>query len=301
MRSRWFASFTLAAIAGFSLAAPVSGDENAIRAAIESYVAAFNAKDLNAVADKWTTDATHLDRETGIRTEGRAAIQADLTTEFKERPGNRLGGRVERIQMVTPEVAKVEGQTAIGMTGEEPSINQFSAILVKVEGKWQINSLEEIPVIAQTSAADALQVLAWLEGVWVDQSNSERVESTFRWSPNRSFLVRSFVSTTGDDVLEQGTQIIGWDPRSQQIRSWSFHSDGAFGEGQWNTSGDRWYVKSVQTLSDGRAAAGTYVMARTGDDSMTIQLIGSEVAGEPQPSSEAVTIVRVGSGTLGTP
>jgi hypothetical protein len=50
-------------------------------------------------------------------------------------------------------------------------------------------------------------------------------------------------------------------------------------------------VKSTQTLADGSAASGTYVMT-PGDDSMTVQLIGHEIDGALQPASETVTIVR---------
>jgi hypothetical protein len=51
-------------------------------------------------------------------------------------------------------------------------------------------------------------------------------------------------------------------------------------------------VQSTQTLADGAAASGTYVITPIDDASYSIQLIGHEVEGEPQPTGEAVVIVR---------
>jgi hypothetical protein len=101
------------------------------------------------------------------------------------------------------------------------------------------------------------------------------------------------VVTTADGEVREGTQVVGFDPRSVEIRSWTFQSDGGFGDATWSRSGDDWLVKSSQTLPDGRAASGTFVYSRVSDDEMTVRLIGHEIEGEPQPSGEAITIKRV--------
>jgi CDP-glycerol glycerophosphotransferase (TagB/SpsB family) len=46
-------------------------------------------------------------------------------------------------------------------------------------------------------------------------------------------------------------QRIGWDPASEQIRSWLFRSDGGFEEGAWARSDNVWIVKRVGVLPDG--------------------------------------------------
>jgi hypothetical protein len=88
------------------------------------------------------------------------------------------------------------------------------------------------------TAADALRELAWLEGKWVDDSKDTPVVWTFRWSRERSFLIRSFSIQGGEEERLLGTQLIGWDARSQEIRSWTFNSDGSFGDGVWSKVGD---------------------------------------------------------------
>lgn len=268
-------------------------NEEELRAFFKSYAEAFNNKDAAAVGSMWTEDATHLDRETGERTTGRAAIQADVEEAFKTQPKASLAGQPQHVQVITPDVIRIEGQSSIAAPGETPSVSQFTAIVVKQDGKWQIASIEEAPVTAPSDAASALSELDWLVGSWVDDSEEMRVDTKVRWAPNQAFLIRSFVVQMGDEVARQGTQVIGWDPRSREIRSWSFDSDGSFGDGVWSKSGEDWLVKSSQTLADGRAASGTYVMTKVDDNTITMQLIGHEVEGQPQPMTEAVTVVRV--------
>ena len=61
---------------------------------------------------------------------------------------------------------------------------------------------------------------------------------------------------------------------------------------RWSSSGDDWLIKSSQTLADGNAASGTYILTKVSDDEVTLKLIGHEVEGEPQPTGPAATLVR---------
>ena len=70
------------------------------------------------------------------------------------------------------------------------------------------------------------------------------------------FLIRTIVEQSDGQVSRAGTQIIGWDPRSEHIRSWDFNADGSFGDGTWSKNGGDWLVKSSQTLASGEAASG---------------------------------------------
>ena len=95
-----------------------------------------------------------------------------------------------------------------------------------------------------------------------------------------------------EGVPQTGTQRIGWYPRSRGVRSWWCNSDGSFGDGSWTKSGDEWFIKSSQTLADGRAASGTFVLSRVDNDSVTLRLIGHEVDGEPQLAGKTVSMIR---------
>jgi uncharacterized protein (TIGR02246 family) len=267
------------------------GNEEEVRAALKAYSEAFNSRDMSKIVPAWAENATHVDRETGERTEGREKIQADIAAAFEASPSLLFEGRVDHVRMIKPDVASVDGETTFTAGDEPPIVTTFSAILVNQDGKWLIDSIEETLVPAAPTSTDALRELEWMVGSWVDEGEDARIEATVRWTPSEAFLLRSFTVDTPDGTLE-GTQVIGWDPRSQQIRSWSFNSDGSFGDGVWSRSGDEWLIKSSQTLADGGAASGTYVLKMVDADTIEMELIGHEIDGEPQPAKPAVKVVR---------
>ncbi len=275
------------------MAGPFSpADEAAVRKTLTEYVDIFNQKAAEKVGAYWTEKGTHTDRETGERTEGRAAIQADMTKVFSERMDCKLSATIDRIKFVTPDVASVEGETTVVLSDAEPIVSTYTAIVVHQGDKWLLDTVEEMPLPQPATPTDALKELEWLIGEWVDDSGEVKVSTTFRWTANRAFLLRSFDVETKDGVAMTGTQIIGWDPRGKQIRSWTFNSDGSFGESTWARNGDGWLSKSMQTLETGQLASGTYVVERIDDNSFTMQLVGHEVDGEPQSAGAIVTLVR---------
>lgn len=290
MRKAPSIAYCLAITVAVVTSSTVHADEATVRKTLASYAEAFNKKDAKTAGAIWSATATHTDRVTGERTEGREAIQADLVKSFEARGDARLSASIDRVRMIKPDVASVEGQTSLGVPGEESEISVFSAILVKEGEAWLIDSIEELPAVPASTSA--LKDLEWLIGQWVDESAEGRVESNYRWTADGAFLLHSFVAQHAEGVKYQGTQVIGWDPRGQQIRSWTFNSDGSFGEATWSKSDNDWLVKSTSVLPDGRTAAGTFVMSRVEDNSRTVQLIGHSIDGEPQPSSEVVKIVR---------
>jgi uncharacterized protein (TIGR02246 family) len=259
-----------------------------------TYADAFNSHDAAAVGKLWAENGVHVDRESGERTEGRAAIQTDLEEVFKTIPDIRIAIEPVALRMIQPNVARSEGTATTIIPGEEPVTVAFTAILVKNGDAWLIDSAEETPIPQPETSRDALKALEFLVGEWEDQSDAGRSTSSFHWAAEGSFLVRSFRTDLSDEIQSEGTQVIGWDPRSRSIRSWTFNSDGSFGEATWSRNGSDWLIKSSQTLADGGAASGTYVVTPVDENTMTIKLIGHEVNGEPIPAVEPVTVVRIG-------
>jgi uncharacterized protein (TIGR02246 family) len=277
----------------FAGSACVNADDAAVRKAMEEFAEVFNQRDAAKLASLWTETATHTDRETGERTEGREAIQADFAEVFSEQAEIKLALTVDRVKLVTADVASVEGQTTVVLSDSDPIESKFTAVLVHQGDRWLIDSIEETTLPLPATSADALKELEWLVGAWVDESEEATVRTTFRWSANQAFLLRSFTVESKEGVDLEGTQVIGWDPRSQQIRSWSFNSDGSFGESFWSKNGNSWLSKSTQTSTSGELSVGTYVIEKIDESSFTIQLIGHEINGEPQPGSDPVKVVRI--------
>ncbi len=293
--SRKFVSIVLfVCVSTFSIAGHCRAEESDVRQAIGDYVAAFNAGHVDAVADYWAASATHTDLETGEVTQGREAIRADIEAGIEGQPGLRLREEVERVRMITPQVASVKGTIVVTRGEQQPVESRFSAILVNTDGKWRIETIEESAVPLPLTPHVALQELNWLIGSWAEATADATVTNDVQWSSERAFLVRSYAVASEDGGSLQGTQVIGWDPRAAQIRSWSFNSDGSFGGGMWSKNEDSWLVRSAQTLADGRAASGTYVLEKVNEDQLTWRLIGHEIEGEPQPSTDRSLLVRVG-------
>lgn len=149
----------------------------------------------------------------------------------------------------------------------------------------------EVPPVAEETEAP-LEKLAWMVGDWVDEDEASRVETSVAWTKNRKFLRRMFRVTPREGEPHNGMQIIGWDAAGKSIRSWTYDSDGGFGEETWRESGDRWIIRSKYTLPDGGRAAATNIMKRLDDDRFTFRSVNRTIGGTLQPDIDEVTVVR---------
>ncbi|QDU28966.1 hypothetical protein ETAA8_40720 [Anatilimnocola aggregata] len=151
---------------------------------------------------------------------------------------------------------------------------------------------------AETQAAVAtdrqspLDTLDWLVGDWVNEDENRPIEFNCHFTKNGSFLVRSFRIITEKDVRMSGMQVIAWDPAQQSIRSWTFDSDGGFGEDTWTQSGNRYTIRAHYTLPDGGIASAINVFTFVDDNKCTWKSVSREIDGELQPDTDEVVLVR---------
>jgi hypothetical protein len=146
--------------------------------------------------------------------------------------------------------------------------------------------------MADASTAAPLEVLDWMIGTWIDEGDHSTIVTTCSWTKNRKFLKRSFKVKIDDEVTLEGDQFVGWDPMGNQIRSWTFDSEGGFGDGIWLQDGKRWLVKASFVLADGSRASALSVYTQVDDDTIRWQSTNREIAGELQPNIPEVTVVR---------
>jgi uncharacterized protein (TIGR02246 family) len=268
-----------------------SADENAIRAAVESYVDAYNRGDAKAVAAQWSETGEWIS-PSGQRFQGRRAIEKELKNLFAENKGVRIEVSNVTIRILSADAATEEGTVRVIRPGEPPSESTYLAVDTKKNGQWKLDSVHETNVPDLPAASPALQDLAWLVGQWTDQSPDAEIDTSVSWTKNKAFLNYSFkASVPGMDDLE-GTQVIGWDPAAGKIRSWMFDSDGGFGEGTWSKKGDSWIVKFHQVLPDGRKASAENIYTLVDDDTFLWKSIARKVDGEYLPNVEDVKMVR---------
>lgn len=272
----------------------VSAEETLVKEILQVYTDVFNKRDAAALAEYWSEKAISASSDTGARLVGREAIKKGFEDLFKTTPGVTLNARVNYFRFLKPDLLTLEGTSVLSSADSDPVETNFTALLTKVgDKKWSIEHATESTVPTPETPYDGLKDLEWLVGTWKDATEGVNCESTITWNEKKTFLVRKFsVQLEKDGEVETGSQVIGWDPRSKGIRSWTFTSDGSFGEGTWSQSNGEWRIKFNHTTSDGSVVSGTQVISRIDDNTTQVEMVGQEVDGNLTPSTPAVKMVR---------
>ena len=263
-----------------------------IEKSVQSYVDAYNAKDAKALAALWSAEGVYLDRLTGEQITGRDELEKVFAEGFESDKNSRLEVRIRSIEFVSPSVAMEEGQATVTSPDAEPILTEYTAVHVKVNGKWQIDRISEQEVIVPPSHYEHLKELEWMIGDWGDKERAGSVELQCYWARNNNFIIRAFTINLAGQVSMAGMQIIGWDPAKETIRSWTFDSDGGFNEGVWTKLEDRWTTRVVATLPDGRRASATSIMQPLDENSFRFQQIDRVVGEELLPNMDEIIITR---------
>jgi hypothetical protein len=147
------------------------------------------------------------------------------------------------------------------------------------------------PAVAQ-SHYEQLKVFEWMVGHWVDDADDARIEIDCSWTNDRNFLKRSFRIQFGDEPETSGMHMTGWDPATNQIRTWNFYSNGGFSEVVWKHEKDRWFMHYKGVGSDGHRWTAVGIIKPVDKDTFTWQLTEQIVDGKPLPDNKEVKIVR---------
>jgi hypothetical protein len=216
-------------------------------------------------------------------------------SSFQENPGLNLESKVQELRFLTPDVARVEGQTRLSTrTGDATEFTRFSSLLVKRDRKWLVAEIREYAAPAEdVSSYERLKELEWMVGDWVDESETVKSSSTVRWADNNSFLIRTYQVELKGEKATSGTVFMGWDPQTGQIKSWLFDSNGGHGEGLWTRTGEKeWVVKAQGVLRDGRPTSATQIHAVLNKDSVKTSSIDRIIGGQIAPDIVDVVMVR---------
>ncbi len=226
------------------------------------------------------------------RTSGnRSRVPPHLQSAWQADVERRCGS----IRFVTADVAVEDGTASVSVAGGEPVESTYTAVYVKQGGRWLMDSVRETDSTPPAVAQSPLKQVAWLVGQWIDEEPGATVTYDCRWSKNETFLISNFTIAAAGGIDIQGTQIIGWDPAEESIRSWVFDSDGGFGTGLWSREGNEWVVKMQQVLSDGSLGSMTNVYEMI--DSNTYRWLSTDrhVGDSVLPKVGPVRIVRQSS------
>jgi uncharacterized protein (TIGR02246 family) len=259
--------------------------EEAIRKAVQSYVAAYNKKDVEGLMAHWAEDAEFVD-EAGKSVAGRAALTAMFKRTFEGRKDLTLKVTTKSIRLLRPDIAVMDGTATTTAADDARDSSPFTAIWARANGKWLLARVQDLP---GEGAADTdshyqyLKPLEWLVGEWENTDKDNRVTLTCKWTRNRNFLLIEQLIHLKDREVMSVTQVIGWDPRLEQIRSWVFDASGGFGEGIWAREGNRWAVKSEGVTADRGVASATSVWKFIDDKDFEWESIERAIDGVPMP------------------
>ena len=259
----------------------------------QAFIAAFEKGDAKAVASFWTENADYVD-ETGREYKGRAAIQKMYEKFFADKKGLKLNIIVTSVRPVGTDVMLEDGITEV-TTGDSalPSSARFSAVLVKKDGEWYLESVRD-SIPHPPSNAEHFDDIEWLLGEWTGEvEKGESAKATYNWAENRNFIVSSFATTLDGVPVVGGTQWIAWDAVDKQIRSYSFYSGGGVGEAVWTKEGDAWMIKVNARTAAGKKASATNILKKTDNDHATWQMTKLTVDGQTMPDAKPVKMKRV--------
>jgi len=268
----------------------LSPDEQQIRKGVEAFVEQYNAHNADAIAAMFSADARMVFRD-GTEVNGRDEIKATFAETFTDRPKTAISVVVDSIRFLTRDVAVEEGSTTMFPDGETlTSRDHYTVLHLRKDGQWQMQSVRVFEE-ESLSAYGELAPLEWLIGEWIDEGKDEDVFAKFSWAENKSFLLEEFQVVRSGEVVLKGSQRIGWDPQTKQIRSWTFDSAGGFGEGMWTSVGDEWICKAKGVQPDGTTASATRRLTRADQDRVIWTSIDRLLGDEELPDL-AVTMVR---------
>jgi uncharacterized protein (TIGR02246 family) len=275
-----------------------------IRAMLTGYLRDFNRHDAAAAAGHWTADGENLNLDSGEMTRGREAVRELFTALFEIDPEAAIDIDVAAVQPVRDDVAVVDGVSRVSYADGEVAGSRFSAVVIREPDRWRLASVRETPVSLPSRPARPLDGLAWLVGSWDDVGEGVIASSQAAWSGDRAFLVRRHVIApdpaaaaapvagdqkipgllpAGSTARRELTEIIGWDPEREAIRSWIFSSDGRFAEASWLRDGTAWVVQVAgRGLDSGREA--TCRLLPDGVDGLVIEAQGEGLAGLLPPA-----------------
>lgn len=265
-----------------------------IRAAAAAFVESFKKRDAAAIAAHWTPDGTYVNEE-GQRFEGRQAIQAEYEALFKNSSDElEMKLEIDSIRLINPQTAMEEGRTALvpQPPGENRVMSRYTAVHVKQpDGRWLMSDVRDTLVELPPDMGQ-LEDLKWLVGTWVAGSKEAQVQWKCRWIENRHFLARSHSVTESGKVTSTGFEIIGVDPSTSWITSWSFPSTGAHAMGIWAPHDKGWLVESSGVMKDGTETSATHVLSRKDDNTLIWSSSNRALGDELLPDTPDVTLKR---------
>ncbi|MFM7070542.1 MAG: SgcJ/EcaC family oxidoreductase [Planctomycetota bacterium] len=270
---------------------PTAADSEAVQQSSRKLVDAYNAGRAKDIAAMFMPDGEAID-EAGNVYHGREQIEQVFQRFFEKFPGAKMTTDSSAVRLLGPGLAVEDGRRkVVTQDGVGKAATRFTLVHAKRDGQWLVASAREFAADESPTPHERLQSLAWLAGEWVDEDAESVVAMNCRWSDDKNYLLVEFtVNRQGKPVMKT-SQRIGWDPLHQRVRSWTFDSDGGYGDAQWTAIPSGWVLKSTAVLPDGRTGSATLFVEPTDRDKFAMRGF-DRIVGADRNDDYEVVIVR---------
>jgi uncharacterized protein (TIGR02246 family) len=271
-------------------AEPSGAQLKEIREASAAYLKAMEKGDSQALAAAWTADGDFIDAS------GRAFKARDLiASEFNDGAAGRTNSphaSVDRIRLILPQVAIEDGHIVrAAASGEPPRVVRYSAVWVKQDNGWRLDSLREC-LLPSRPRDSRLQDLDWLLGEFAGlTADGTQVIVSGSISRDGNYVLRDITLTHRDHGRQSLSQRIGWDPLTGGFKSWVFDSNGGYSEGLWKRQGESWIVNTSGVSPDGKRSSATNIYSQINDKGHLFDSVGATIEGKLSPDMR-VKLVR---------
>jgi uncharacterized protein (TIGR02246 family) len=267
---------------------PASEDEVAITKAVADYSAAFAKGDAAAVLAFWTPDAEFIDDD-GKVYRGHDALKPLFTKSLPSFKGYKITSKVTSVRFIKPDVALVDGEQTFTPPQGESDLSRFTSVWVKDNDKWRIRSARDLTPEAagDTVGGRHLREMDWMVGDWVSEGTDASVYLKVSWALNKAYLTWEYEVKRKKGASSKVAQWMGWDPVTEQIKSWVFDDQGGYGEALWTRSGNTWTADSTGVLPDGSGGSAVNVLKYQDDKTFVWQSLRRQADGQPLPDVEA--------------
>jgi uncharacterized protein (TIGR02246 family) len=265
-------------------------DKNAIQAAMGSFRKAFEARDAKALAEHWTAGGEYSGAD-GQKVRGREALTKGFQAFFTRTPELNSTLQHKEIRFLSNDTAIDEGSVTVKRGPLEAATSaNFTALFVREDGRWRLAQLSE-----STPDGDSISDLAWLVGDWSSQEkDGAEIRTTYSWHANKKFIIGEFTIKEKDRTLS-GTHVIGIEPKSGVLHSWTFEASGGVGEAGWSRDGDHWVLDSSGTMPDGSVLTQTNILRRINDRTFTWQSVNRSLGDRGIDDLAPVKVTRAGA------
>ena len=189
---------------------------------------------------------------------------------FANYPEVRMRLEIDSIRLVSADTAVEEGRAALipQPPGEARTMSSYTVMHVRQNGQWLMTHVRDT-LVELPADVGSVEDLDWLVGSWTSKNKDSEVDVKYRWIEEKQFVARTFSTKQAGKLTSSGLEIIGLDPSTGLISSWSFTSDGSHAMGVWVPHENGWIVESDGVLTDGTPTYAINILSHVDDNTLS--------------------------------